>query len=116
MAKVVPSEHLQEEVASNGSDLTQVLDFTSVLMCMRVDGWLKDDPYALSKVLIDLADLGIDLINEFRLTFSKEGKAGTSQLYFFLKVTCCELDAKLAIVIERRYMMIAYPSGCHLFP
>lgn len=63
MSKVVPSQHLQEKVASSCSDLAQVLDFSSVLVCVRINRRLKDYPHAPSKVIVYLAYFGADLID-----------------------------------------------------
>jgi hypothetical protein len=55
--EVVPSQHLEEQIASSGSNLPQMFDFSGMLLSVGVDGRFEDNPHSIFKVLSDFFDL-----------------------------------------------------------
>lgn len=56
MINIVSPEHLKKEITTDGSNFTQMLYFSGVLVRVRVDCGFKDDPYPLREIFVDLWD------------------------------------------------------------
>lgn len=58
MFKVISSEHFKEKSTTNSPHLSQVSDFSCMLLCMRVNSRFEEDPYPWCELFLHLLELG----------------------------------------------------------